>query len=138
MKYVLDTNVVSALRVPERHPQVASWAESVPLFDQYITAFTVAELERGIRSRMRKDEFQGAMLNQWFVEQVLPAFAGRVLPFDLDAARALGQYRVSEHAPYDGAQIAAVAESNGMILVTRNVKHVAPLGIRYLNPWELD
>ncbi|NLT29876.1 MAG: type II toxin-antitoxin system VapC family toxin [Propionibacterium sp.] len=63
------------------------------------------------------------------------AFAGRVVPFDLAAARVLGRYRVPEHAPWDDAQIAAVAEANGMVLVTRNVKHVESLGVEWLDPW---
>jgi predicted nucleic acid-binding protein len=36
--------------------------------------------------------------------------------------------------PEDGL-IAAVAESNGLIVVTRNVRHFEPLGVRVLNPW---
>ena len=34
--YVLDTNVVSALRRPDRDPVVADWARAVPLVDQYV------------------------------------------------------------------------------------------------------
>jgi predicted nucleic acid-binding protein len=29
----------------------------------------------------------------------------------------------------------ATAEANGMVVVTRNVKHFAPLGVRVLDPW---
>lgn len=70
MKYVLDTNVVSALRVRGRNQRV--------------------------------------MLRRWLDEHVLPAFTGRVLSFDLQAARILATHRVPEHAPFD-ALIAAVA-----------------------------
>lgn len=136
MKYVLDTNVVSALRVRGREPAVAAWASSVPVADQYVTAMTVAEIERGVVARERADPDQGAVLRRWLEDRVLPAFAGRVLAFDLPAARILAAYRVPEHGPYDDALIAAVAESQEMTVATRNTKHFGPLGVACLDPWQ--
>ena len=46
MSFVLDTNVISALRVRGRHPAVEAWAASVPLAEQYVAASTIAEIER--------------------------------------------------------------------------------------------
>jgi ABC-type glutathione transport system ATPase component len=66
---------------------------------------------------------------------VLPTFADRVLPFDLSAARMLAAYRVREHAPLDDALIAAIAQSAGLTIATRNTKHFEPLGVPCLNPW---
>ena len=86
MKYLLDANVVSALRVRGRNPTVEEWAISAPVVDQFIAATTVAEIERGIAAKERSDAQQGAVLRTWFNDRVLPAFAGRVLPFDLAAA----------------------------------------------------
>ena len=134
--YVLDTNVVSALRRPEREPVVAGWARAVPLVDQYVTALTVAEIERGVIRKEQTDPAQGAILRRWLAERVLPGFADRVLPFDLPAARILARYPVPEHAPYDDAQIAAVAEAHGMTVATRNLRHFTPLGVRVFCPWE--
>lgn len=136
MKFLLDTSVVSALRVRRRNPAVEAWATSVPLGDQFISAFSVAEIERGVIAKERDDTAQGKVLRRWFEENVLPAFVDRVLPFDLPAARILAAYRVPEHAPFDDALIAAVAESAGMTVVTRNVKHFDPLGVPVLNPWD--
>ncbi|MGO1511382.1 MAG: type II toxin-antitoxin system VapC family toxin [Actinomycetaceae bacterium] len=133
---MLDTNVVSALRVRGRHPGVEQWASAVPVADQFITAMTVAEIERGVAARERTDPRQGAVLRRWLEDHVLPAFDGRVLPFDLDAARVLGGYRVPEHAPFDDALIAAIAEVRAMTVVTRNVKHFRPLGVQCLDPWD--
>lgn len=66
---------------------------------------------------------------------VLPAFSGRVLPFDLPAARILATYRVPEHAPFDDALIAAIAQAADMTVATRNIRHFEPLGLPCLNPW---
>ncbi len=135
MKYVLDTNVVSALRVRGRNRLVELWATSVPLGDQFITATTVAEIERGVIAKERSDTSQGTILRRWLDEHVLPTFADRVLSFDLPAARILAAYRVPEHAPFDDALIAAVAQSRQMTVATRNTKHFQPLGVLCLNPW---
>lgn len=136
MSYLLDTNVVSALRVRGRNQRVEAWATSVSVGDHFVSAFTIAEIERGVIAKERADAEQGAVLRRWFEENVMPAFADRVLPFDLSAARILAAYRVPEHAPFGDALIAAVAESAGMTVVTRNIKHFEPLGVACLNPWD--
>ncbi|MFZ2501585.1 MAG: type II toxin-antitoxin system VapC family toxin [Nocardioides sp.] len=137
MSYLLDTNVVSALRVRGRNPAVEMWAASVPVGDQFVSVFTIAEIERGVIAKERSDSRQGAILRRWFDDNVLPAFAGRVLPFDLPAARILAAYRVPEHAPIDDALVvAAVAQAARLTVVTRNTKHFEPLGVPCLNPWD--
>jgi predicted nucleic acid-binding protein len=136
VKYLLDTNVVSALRVRGRNGQGEAWAAAVPVGDQVVSAFTIAEIERGVIAKGRSDAEQGAVLRRWFDENVLPTFADRVLPFDLSAARILAAYRVPEHAPFGDALIAAVAESAEMTVVTRNTKHFTPLGAPCLDPWD--
>lgn len=135
MRYLLDTNVVSALRVRGREPQVQAWAASTPVADQFVTALTIAEIERGLITKERTDSAQGIVLRRWLEDHVLPAFAGRVLPFDLPAARILATYPVPDRAPLDDALIAAIAQSTGMTIATRNTRHFQPLGVSIVNPW---
>jgi predicted nucleic acid-binding protein len=134
-RFLLDTNVVSALRVRRRNPAVERWAASIPVADQFLAAPTVAELERGVVAKERSDPVQGDSLRRWFEGRVLPAFAGRILPFDLPAARVLANYRVPEHAPLDDALVAAIAEVAGMTVATRNIRHFEPLGVGCVDPW---
>ena len=134
----MDTNVVSALRVRGRNPPVETWAASVPLTDQFVTAMTVAEIERRVIAKERSDASQGAILRRWFDDHVLPAFADRVLPFHLPAARILAAYRVPDWAPFDDALIAAVAQAGDMTVATRNTKHFQPLGVPCVNPFETN
>mgnify|MGYP002738041268 FL=1 len=75
MQYVLETNVVSALRARGRNPQVEAWAASVLVSDQFVTASTMAEIERGVIAKERSDPLQGEILRRWFEDHVLPAFA---------------------------------------------------------------
>lgn len=138
MRYVLDTNAVSALRVRGRNPAVEAWAASIPVADQFVTATTIAEIERGVIAKERTDKAQGEILRRWFEERVLPTFADRILPFDLPAARILATFRVPEHTPLDDALIAAIAQSAGMTIATRNTKHFEPLGVDCCNPWHRD
>jgi len=136
VRFILDTNVVSALRVRGRHLAVEAWAAAHPVADLYITAMTVAELERGVIAKERADAAQGLILRRWFEDHVIPSFSGRVLPSDLPAARILATFRVPEHAPLGDALIGAVAQAAEMTVATRNTRHFQPLGVRCLNPWE--
>ncbi|WP_325574647.1 type II toxin-antitoxin system VapC family toxin [Nocardioides sp.] len=135
MAYVLDTHVVSALRVRGRHPTVENWAVSIPVADQFVTAMTIAEIERGVVAKERSDRVQGGVLRRWFEERVLTAFADRVLSFDVAAARVLAGYRVPEHAPFDDALVAAIAQAHEMTVATRNTRHFEPLGVPCVDPW---
>ena len=127
MSVVLNTNIVSALRLRGRHPVVEEWAASMPVTSLFVAAPTVAEIERGVVAKERSDPPQGRVLRRWFEERVLVAFADRVLPFDLPAARVLARYRAPEHSPLDDALIAAIAQSCDKAVATRNLKHFGPL-----------
>lgn len=62
MTYLLDAHAVSALRVSGRNPAVAAWADSVEPSEQYISAMTLAEIERGVIGKERTDPAQGEHL----------------------------------------------------------------------------
>jgi hypothetical protein len=106
--------------------------------DQFVTATTIAEIERGVVAKERSDSAQGQVLRRWFEERVLPTFADRVLAFDLPAARILATYRVPDHAPLDDALTGAIAQAAEMIVATGNTRHFEPLGVDCLNPWDRD
>jgi predicted nucleic acid-binding protein len=136
VQYLLDTNVITALRRPYLNPAPAVWAASLPLTDLYTAAPVIAEIGLGVTAKERADPTQGAILRHWFESDVLNAFANRILAFDARAACTLARYRVPDQAPYNDALIAAIAEVNGMAIATRNIKHFEPLGIMVTNPWD--
>ena len=127
--YVLDTNIISALRRPEINPDVVEWIAEIPLENLFTTAFNLFEIEHGVVKKEREDARQGAVLRAWFEDQVLTTFASRILEFDHAAARILAQFPVPERAPLEDALIAAIAVANGMVVVTKNMRHFEPLGI---------
>jgi len=136
--YVLDTDVVSELRRPERaHPQVAAWAARTPLVLHFISSVTLYELEVGILLMERRDRAQGAVLRAWMDRQVLPRFEGRILSIDTAVARRAAALHVPDPRPERDAFIAATALVHAMTVVTRNVEDYRPTGVEVLNPWEL-
>ena len=136
--FVLDTNVVSELRkvrLGSANPNVARWADAVNTVDLYLSAITVHELDLGIRLAERRDPRQGAVFRAWMTSQVLPAFAGRILPVDTAVALRSAALHAPEPRPVRGALIAATALVHGMTVVTRNVADFENMGVACLNPW---
>ena len=84
--YLLDTNVVSALRRPERNQAVSQWLFSQSPDDPYISVITIGEIEYGIaRQRRRQPEF-ASRLEDW-MESVRTSFSSHILLFDEASAR---------------------------------------------------
>jgi predicted nucleic acid-binding protein len=134
--FVLDTNVVSELRRPEKANQkVVAWASSVPLASIFISVITVLELEFGALSIARKDKAQGLVLRSWIDDQILPRFEGRILPIDTAVAQRCAKLPVPDPRAERDALIAATALVHGMTIVTRNTADFEPTGVQILNPW---
>lgn len=93
------------------------------------------ELQTGVLSVARRDPAQGALLRAWMDEQVIPGFAGRVLPVDAAVALRCTELQVPDPRPERDALIAATALVHGMTVVTRNVADFAPMGVALPNPW---
>lgn len=136
--FLLDTNVVSELRkirLGKADAYVAAWADSVDATDLYLSVITVQELETGVLLAERRDPVQGAVLRAWLNDQVLPAFAGRVLPVDTAVALRSARLHVPNQRPVLDALIAATALVHGMTVATRNVADFEQTGARTINPW---
>jgi predicted nucleic acid-binding protein len=135
--FLLDTNVISELRRPDRaNPQVMRWASSVAEPAQFLSSITVLELEIGALSLRRKDEVQGDALWTWIRHTVLSQFAGRILPFSVDTSLLCARLHVPDRRPQRDAMIAATALEHRLTVVTRNVRDFAAVGVPVLNPWE--
>lgn len=136
--FLLDTNVVSELRkvrLGKADPNLARWADEVDPADLYLSVIVVQELEIGIRLAERRDPAQGAIFRAWLEAQVLPAFAGRILPVDIAVALRSAALHVPDPRPVRDALIAATALVHRMTVITRNVADFAPTSVSVLNPW---
>ena len=133
--FLLDTDVLSALRRRERNPEIVRWVETQRAADLYISVVTVGEIERGItQQRPRHPSFAGE-LALW-LDRALAWYSDRILIVDAATARRWGQ--LSATLGHDGADllIAATALEHGLTVVTRNVRHFEPTGVPTLNPFE--
>ena len=136
---LLDTNVVSE---PLRHVpdnRVIAWIDAQPLETLFLSAITVAELRAGVA--LLPAGKRGAGLQQSLEKQVLPLFAGRVLPFDLACTRAYAELMAKARsaglgvATADG-YIAAIAAANGFSVATRDTHPFEAAGAAVINPWQ--
>lgn len=137
--FLLDTNVVSELRKVRQgraDASVAKWADSVDAISLYVSVVTLQELELGVLLAERRDAAQGAVLRAWLNAQVLPAFAGRILPVDAAVALRCAALHLPDPRPAMDSLIAATALVHGMTLVTRNTADFQIPGLAVLNPWQ--
>jgi predicted nucleic acid-binding protein len=136
-RYLLDTNIISNVIKPKPSASLVAWLAVQADEDLHIASLTLAEIRRGILdvpTGSRRER-----LETWFSGPEGPPalFAGRVLPFDDEAAlvwarlMADGKSAGRPRSPLDMI-VAAIAEANDCILVTDNEKHFA--GLDVLNP----
>ncbi len=134
--YLLDTNIVSDLRRPERaNDGVLRWVGSTDVDSMYVSALTLMEIHIGVLRAERRDAAAGRVLRQWLDERVVPSFAGRVLPIDGPVALLCARLHVPDARPERDALIAATALVHGFTVVTRNTGDFAATAVPLLNPW---
>jgi predicted nucleic acid-binding protein len=136
---VLDTNVLSELMRAEPADAVMRWVAAQTATSLYTTSITQAEILHGIMllpAGKRRSAF-GAAAEAMFAED----FSGRILPFDSDAARSYARIAAARQrsgnpiSHFDG-QIAAIAQSAGAAVATRNVKDFDRCGVAVVDPWK--
>ena len=133
--FLVDTDVLSALRRRERHPAVVRWVAAQRTSDLYISAITVGEIERGITQQRRVNPTFARELAHW-LDRVLTGYNDRILPVDLAAARRWGQLSAMTGHESADLLIAATALERGLTVVTRNARHFEPTGVAVMNPVE--
>ena len=126
--FLLDTDVLSALRKRERDPNVLAWMAAQRTADLYLSVVSVGEVERGIARQQRRDPAAARALALW-LDSVLALYGGRILPVDVATARRWG--RLSDALGHESADllIAATALEHGLTVVTRNVRHFQPAAV---------
>lgn len=137
LQYLLDTNVVSEpfrrepnselMRALDKHGGVSA-----------ISALTWHELRFG--HSLLPDSRRKEALGRYLTEVVLPSYP--VLDYDRAAADWHGQHRArlrqaGREPPFADAQIAAIAATNGLILVTRNIKDFSSFDSPEIESWHV-
>ncbi|MTH65496.1 type II toxin-antitoxin system VapC family toxin [Paracoccus shanxieyensis] len=131
---ILDTNVLSALRRPERSPNVAAWLARQDETQLHLSVVTLGEIERGIARQEELNPPFARDLRDW-IARTTTLFADRLLPFGADEALIWG--RLSARIGHSGADllIAATALARDATVVTGNIADFRPSGCRLTDPF---
>jgi toxin FitB len=135
--YLLDTNIVSDAMKPSPSAALLAWLRERDDSELFISSITVAEIFRGILEKPAGRK--RSSLEEWFAGPRGPQalFERRVLAFDERAALAWARLMADGRAkgkPRSEVDtfIAAIAQTNGCVVVTDNARHFD--GIEIVNP----
>ncbi len=107
----------------------------------FLSTVTVAEVCDGIAKLKRTGATGKAVMIREWLDLVLHLYSDRILPFDIAAAHEAGvlmdRARAIGQSPgFADLAIGATAASRDFTVLTRNIRHFAPLGIPVINPFE--
>lgn len=135
---VLDTNVLSELIRPQPEPKVVDWLRGQTRSALFTTAISRGEMLFGVLvlpEGQRKQRMRQEVLAIFATDM-----AGRVLPYDSDAADAHAEFAAARRAQGRPAgqsdmMIAGIVRSHGATLATRNVRDFEDCDITLVDPW---
>ena len=135
--YLIDTDILSALRRRNRSPEIVKWISTQRMADLYLSVVSVGEIERGIARQRNENPAIASTLATW-LDDVIGLYGERILGVDMPTARRWGQ--LSAALKHDSADllIAATALERGLTVVTRNVRHFLPTGVLVIDPSSPD
>lgn len=138
MRTLLDTCVISELRLTPPNPSVLEAVSQIPQDDLFISVITMGEIQKGIsllpEGRRRRE------LNLWFAG-LYAQFTGQIVDVDLETAVIWGELSASTRL---GGRtilaadllIAATAIRHGLRVMTRNTRDFSSSGAPLIDPWE--
>lgn len=136
---LLDTNVISAVIRDSADKIVKIWLDLQPPGSIWITSITVFEIELGLRA-MPDGRRRNTMMAA-FNLMLQTAFAGRIAPFDQDAALLAGRLaarrrQIGRPVGMRDTQIAGIALARRATIATRNTTDFHGLDTPLINPWQ--
>jgi len=138
MTIVLDTNVISELAGRKYSDHLLRWLNGFRKDEIFLTTVAIAEIRYGL-SLLPQGRRREAMTQTY--DRMESGFAGRILPFALEAAHLYGRLKAERQKAgftleTKDAMIAAICLSNGATLATRNTKDFEGLDLLLINPFE--
>jgi toxin FitB len=138
--FLIDTNVLSELMRSKPDPQVISWFDLHVDAECYTSSITKAEIFLGLA--LLQEGMRRTRLTIAAEKMFSDDFSERRLPFDDQSAIMYAEVvslRRGTGKPIstEDAQIAAIALTHNLTLVTRNTKDFMAIeGLMLVNPWE--
>jgi predicted nucleic acid-binding protein len=134
---LLDTNVVSEAIKPLPNNMVLNWLNAQVAETLFVSSITFAELWFGVAAMPRG---QRKLRLEDTVAGLADIYKGRILNFDLDAAKTYAQLAVlakskGQGFPATDGYIAAIAAAKQFIVASRDTGPFSAAGVEVINPW---
>ena len=134
---LLDTNVVSEAMKPLPNSMVLNWLNAQVAETLFVSSITFAELWFGVAAMPRG---QRKLRLEDTVAGLADIYKGRILNFDLDAAKTYAQLAVlakskGQGFPATDGYIAAIAAAKQFIVASRDTGPFSAAGVEVINPW---
>ncbi len=138
MKILLDTCVLSELRVSHGNALVRSALDHFDAKDLFISVITIAEITKGIA--LLPSSERKTSLTHWSIS-LENSYADRILNINREVAHIWGELTANAQKcgkiiPAADGLIAATALAHGLHVMTRNVNDFKHTGVLLINPWE--
>lgn len=138
MNYILDTNIVSELIVKRPNQKVVEWLKGIDINNIFLSVITIGEIKKGIEKLPESQRKQN--IQDWFENDLLIRFDGRILPLDLSVMLLWGELvgqleKKGRKLPPLDSLIAATTKYHNYTLVTRNEKDFEGIEIMVFNPF---
>lgn len=137
--FLVDTNVISSLAPSKRlgSNEMAEWLDNASS-QLFLSVISAAEINSGIAKAERNGATTKARrLTEWW-RSIEHLYADKLLPFDLQCAHVAGHIldAARAHQPgFEDIAIAATARVHNLTVLTRNLRHFEPLGVRAIDPF---
>ncbi|MBY5912817.1 plasmid stabilization protein [Rhizobium leguminosarum bv. trifolii] len=135
--YLLDTNIISKFAPGKASPSdpVRAWFREQGEADAlFLSALSIAEIEKGMRSLHRRGGIERAKRLSAWLDFITDSFGDRILPMDTVVARIVGALEDAaesqgRHPGLGDLIIAATARAYDLTVITENLRHFQPLDV---------
>ena len=132
--FLVDTNVLSEARKAKGgNPHVMAWLADHRA-ELFLSVLVTGEVRRGIERIRLRDRAAAGTLERW-LRTLEAEFDDRILPVDAAVADRWGRLMAERTVPVIDGLLAATALVHGLILATRNVRHISPTGVSTVDPF---
>lgn len=131
---LLDTVVLSELRKARPNTGVVTYLKNQAADGIFISVLTIGEIEAGIERQRKQNGAFATELEQWLMVMELQ-FSHCILPVTPAIAKLWGRLCVQTGNKGIDNLIAATALCHNLTVVTRNLKHFKPTGVRAVDPF---
>lgn len=113
---------------------VEKFIKATPVPRLFISVLSVGELRRHAGLLREAEPDSATQIEDW-LDETQRSFEDRILPVDSNVARSWAALPAEDTGAVLASLIAATAECNNLVLVTRNAHAARGTSVRTLNPW---